>query len=152
MKKKYEWLIWTGCFVLLALLALSVYLSFAGRIRGPAFDPAPLIGLTKEEVLELAFDQYRKSGDELEILVSAVRDQVIRGDRHLTMMDCSYETIEDAKNDAYLMSGDIWETNERKKFSFSLSFPYIQKTREVYVFVFENGKVLTVGIKTIYRE
>jgi hypothetical protein len=148
MKKKYECLIWGGGFVLLAVLALSVYVFISGRSREPVFDPAPLIGLTKEEVLELAFDQYRKSGDELYILVPAVGDQVIRGDRHLSMMDCSYKTIEDAKNDDYLMSSDIWETNERKKFSLSI----FQKPREVYVFIFENGKVMSVGIKTYYRE
>ncbi|MBP5585988.1 MAG: hypothetical protein J6Y92_06510 [Lentisphaeria bacterium] len=148
MKKKYECLIWGGGFVLLAVLALSVYVFISGRSREPVFDPAPLIGLTKEEVLGLAFDQYRKSGAELEIRVPAIRAQVIRGERHLSMMDCSYKTIGDAKKDDYLMSSDIWETNERKKFSLSM----IQKPREVYVFYFENGKVSKVKTKIFYRE
>ena len=139
MKKKHEWLIWTGCFVLPAVLALLIYVFISGRSREPAFDPAPLIGLTKEEVLELAFDQYRKGGDELYILVPAVRDQVIRGDRHLTMMGCQYKTIEDAKNDDYLMSSDIWETNEHVTFNC-----FIFQKQETFVFHFDDGKVVKV--------
>ena len=148
MKKKVKWLIRIGGFVLLAILSLSIYVLVSIAEDDSDFDPAPLIGLTKEEVLELAFDQYRKSRDELEIRVPAIRDQVIRGDRHLTMTDCSYKTIGDAKNDAYLMSSDIWETNERKKFSLSM----IQRPREVYVFIFENGKVVNVKTNIFYRE
>ena len=148
MKKKVKWLIRIGGFVLLAILSLSIYVLVSIAEDDSDFDPAPLIGLTKEEVLELAFDQYRKSRDELEIRVPAIRDQVIRRDRHLTMTDCSYKTIGDAKNDAYLMSSDIWETNERKKFSLSM----IQRPREVYVFIFENGKVVNVKTNIFYRE
>ena len=117
MKKKVKWLIWIGCSVLLAVFALLVFVLVSVAKRDSDFDPAPLIGLTKEEVLELAFDQYRKSGDELEVRVPAIRDQVIRRDKRLTMMDCSYKTLEDAKNDASLMSSDIWETNEHVTFN-----------------------------------
>jgi hypothetical protein len=150
MKKKAKLLIWIGCPVLFAILALLVFaLVFAAeRSRDPVFDPSPLIGLTKEEVLELAFDQYTKPGDELYILVPAIRDQVIRGDRHLSMMGCQYKTLEDAKNDDYLMSSDFWSTNERKKFSLSI----IQKPVEVYVFYFEYGKVVNVETKNWYSE
>ena len=148
MKKKRKLLILIGCPVLLAILALLVFVFVSVAEDDSNFDPAPLIGLTKEEVLELAFDQYRKSGDELEVRVPAIRDQVIRRDKRLTMMDCSYKTLEDAKNDAYLMSSDIWETNERKKVSLSM----IQRPREVYVFSFENGKVVNVKTKIFYRE
>ena len=139
MKKEYKWLILIGCPVLLAVLALLVFVLVSVAKRDFDFDPRPLIGLTKEEVLELAFDQYRKGGDELYILVPAVRDQVIRGDRHLTMMGCQYKTIEDAKNDDYLMSSDIWETNEHVTFNC-----FIFKKMETFIFHFDDGKVVKV--------
>ena len=139
MKKEVKWLIWIGCPVLLAVLALLVFVLVSVAEDDSDFDPAPLIGLTKDEVLELAFDQYRKSGDELDILVPAVRDQVIRGDRHLSMMSCQYKTLEDAKNDAYLMSSDIWETNEHVTFN-----GFIFKKMESFVFHFDDGKVVKV--------
>ena len=62
MEKKYKWLIWIGGFVLLAVLSISASVFISEYSRDPVFDPTPLIGLTKEEVLELAFDQYPKIG------------------------------------------------------------------------------------------
>ena len=145
MKKKYECLIWIGCFVLFAVLALSVYVFISGRSREPVFDPAPLIGLTKEEVLELAFDQYPKNGHgELNICVQRINQYGRLGPYE----SLDYKTLEDAKNDDYLMSSDIWSTNERKKFSLSI----IQKPVEVYVFYFEYGKVVNVETNIWYSE
>ena len=145
MKKKYECLIWGGGFVLFAVLALSGYVFISGRSREPVFDPAPLIGLTKEEVLELAFDQYPKNRlGELNIHVQNIKKfgNTSYGHRY-------YKTPEEAKNDDYLMSSDIWKTNERKKFSISI----FQKEKvEVYVFYFENEKVVNVEKGIIYRQ
>ena len=147
MEKKNKWLIWGGGFVLFAVLALLVFVlvSAVERGREPVFDPAPLIGLTKEEVLELAFDQYPKNRlGELNIYVENIRKfgNTSYGHRY-------YKTPEDAKNDDYLMSSDIWKTNERKKFSISI----FQKEKvEVYVFYFENGKVVNVETGIIYRQ
>ena len=144
MKKKYKWLIWIGGFVLLAVLSIWASVFISERSRDSAFDPTPLIGLTKEEVLELAFDRYPKIGHgELNIIVQ-------RTNKYGKLGPCEnlyYKTIEEAKNDAKLMSSDIWETNERKKFSISI----LQKV-EVYVFYFENGKVVNVERKNWYRE
>ena len=147
MEKKNKWLIWGGGFVLFAVLALLVFVlvSAVERGREPVFDPAPLIGLTKEEVLELAFDQYPKNGHgELNICVQRINQYGRLGPYE----NLYYKTLEEAKNDPKLMSSDIWETNERKKFSLSM----IQRPREVYVFIFENGKVVNVKTNIFYRE
>ena len=137
MKKKHEWLIWTGCFVLPAVLALLIYVFISGRSREPAFDPAPLIGLTKEEVLELAFDQYTKSRDG----TLGIRGQSINQYGNKSYSNHYYKTLEEAKNDAKLMSCDVWQTIGRKKFSIS-----IYQKLEFYTFYFENGKVVDVEI------
>ena len=140
MKKKHEWLIWTGCFVLPAVLALLIYVFISERSREPVFDPSPLIGLTKEEVLELAFDQYTKTRDgELVIRVQSINQY---GNKSYSTH--YYKTLEEAKNDAELMSCDIWQTNPRKKFSIS-----IYQKLEFYAFYFENGNV--VGVEIITR-
>ena len=136
MQKKHECLIWIGGFVLFAVLALLTYVFISTRSREPVFDPSPLIGLTKEEVLELAFDQYPKNGfGELNIHMFG---NTSYGHRY-------YKSPEEAKSDDYLMSSDIWKTNERKKFSI------IPKV-EVYVFYFENGKVVNVETEIINRQ
>ena len=135
MKKKVKWLIRIGGFVLLAILALLVFVLVSAAEDDSDFDPAPLIGLTKEEVLELAFDQYRKSGDELYIIVQRINKNGRRG----PLEGLSYKTLEDAKNDAYLMSSDIWETNEHVSFNC-----FIFKKMETFVFHFDDGKVVKV--------
>lgn len=135
MKKKVKWLIRIGGFVLLAILSLSIYVLVSIAEDDSDFDPAPLIGLTKEEVLELAFDQYRKSGDELYIIVQRINKNGRRG----PLEGLSYKTLEDAKNDAYLMSSDIWETNEHVSFNC-----FIFKKMETFVFHFDDGKVVKV--------
>ena len=134
MKKECKWPIWIGCFVLLAVLALSVFVLLSGRSRSPAFDPSPLIGLTKEEVLELAFDQYTKYGDELTICVRRINQY-----GNPSLHNLYYKTLEDAKNDASLMSSDVWETNEHVTFNC-----FIFKKQETFVFHFDDGKVVKV--------
>ena len=95
MKKKVKWLIWIGSFVLLAVLSISVSVFISKRSRDPVFDPAPLIGLTKEEVLELAFDQYPKNGrGELNILVHEINQY-----GNTSYVNRYYKTLEEAKND-----------------------------------------------------
>ena len=135
MKKKVTWLIWIGCPILLAVLALLVFVLVSVAEDDSDFDPAPLIGLTKEEVLELAFDQYRKSGDELYIIVQRINKNGKLG----PLEGLSYKTLEDAKNDASLMSSDIWETNEHVTFNC-----FIFKKMETFVFHFDDGKVVKV--------
>ena len=135
MKKKRKLLILIGCPVLLAFLALLVLGLVSVAEDDSDFDPAPLIGLTKEEVLELAFDQYRKSGDELYIIVQRIDKNGRRG----PLEGLSYKTLEDAKNDASLMSSDIWETNEHVTCN-----SFIFKKMETYVFHFNDGKVVKV--------
>ena len=103
--------------------------------RDSDFDPSPLIGLTKEEVLELAFDQYRKSGDELYIIVQRINKNGKLG----PLEGLSYKTLEDAKNDASLMSSDVWETNEHVTFNC-----FIFKKTETFVFHFDDGQVAKV--------
>ena len=145
MNKKYKWLIWIGGLVLFAVLALLVLVlvSVVERSRDPVFDPDPLIGLTKEEVLELAFDQYPKNGyGELNIRVQQINQYGTT-----SLVNLHYKTLEDAKNDPHLMSSDVWETNERKKFSISI----FQKV-EVYIFYFKDGKVVGVIPNIWYRE
>ena len=142
MKKKVKWLIRIGGFVLLAVLSISASIFISERSRDPTFDPTPLIGLTKEEVLELAFDRYPKIGHgELNIIVQRTNKYGKLGPYE----NLYYKTLEDAKNDAILMSSDIWRTNERKKFSI------FQKV-EIYVFYFENGKVVNVETTIWYME
>ena len=135
MKKKVKWLIWIGCPILLAVLALLVFVLVSVADDDSYFDPTPLIGLTKEEVLELAFDQYRKSGDELYIIVQRINKNGKLG----PLEGLSYKTLEDAKNDASLMSSDIWETNEHVTFNC-----FIFKKMETFVFHFDDGKVVKV--------
>ena len=135
MKKKVKWLIWIGCPALLAILVLLVFVLVSVAEDDSDFDPAPLIGLTKEEVLELAFDQYRKSGDELYIIVQRINKNGKLG----PLEGLSYKTLEDAKNDASLMSSDIWETNEHVTFNC-----FIFKKQETFVFHFDDGKVVKV--------
>ncbi len=135
MKKECKWPIWIGCFVLLAVLVLLVFVLVSVAEDDSDFDPAPLIGLTKEEVLELAFDQYRKSGDELYIIVQRINKNGKLG----PLEGLSYKTLEDAKNDAYLMSSDIWETNEHVSFNC-----FIFQKQETFVFHFDDGKVVKV--------
>ena len=142
MKKKVKWLIGIGCPVLLALLALLVFLLVSVAERDSDFDPSPLIGLTKEEVLELAFDQYPKYGNELNICVRRI-------DKHGNPGHYSnlyYETLEDAKNDANLMSSDLWITGTRIKFNF-----LIYKKEEAFAFDFDDGKVVKARRISLYR-
>ena len=146
MNKKYKWLIWIGGPVLFAVLALLVLVlvSVVERSRDPVFDPDPLIGLTKEEVLELAFDQYPKNGyGELNIRVQQINQY-----GNTSLVNLHYKTLEEAKNDARLMGWDVWETNGRKKFSLSL----FQIPVEYYVFYFEDGKVVNVETTIWYME
>ena len=135
MKKECKWPIWIGCFVLLAVLVLLVFVLVSVAEDDSDFDPAPLIGLTKEEVLELAFDQYRKSGDELYIIVQRINKNGKLG----PLEGLSYKTLEDAKNDASLMSSDSWETNEHVTFNC-----FIFQKQETFVFHFDDGKVVKV--------
>ena len=135
MKKECKWPIWIGCFVLVAVLVLLVFVLVSVAEDDSDFDPAPLIGLTKEEVLELAFDQYRKSGDELYIIVQRINKNGKLG----PLEGLSYKTLEDAKNDASLMSSDIWETNEHVTFNC-----FIFQKQETFVFHFDDGKVVKV--------
>ena len=135
MKKECKWPIWIGCFVLFAVLVLLVFVLVFVAEDDSDFDPAPLIGLTKEEVLELAFDQYRKSGDELYIIVQRINKNGKLG----PLEGLSYKTLEDAKNDASLMSSDIWETNEHVTFNC-----FIFQKQETFVFHFDDGKVVKV--------
>ena len=137
MKKRVKWLIRIGGFVLLAVLAISASVFISERSHGPAFDPTPLIGLTKEEVLELAFDQYTKSRDG----TLGIRGQSINQYGNKSYSNHYYKTLEEAKNDAKLMSCDVWQTIGRKKFSIS-----IYQKLELYTFYFENGKVVDVEI------
>ena len=139
MKKKVKWLIWIGCPVLLAVLALLVFVLVSVAADDSDFDPAPLIGLTKEEVLELAFDQYPKYGDELNICVRRINQY-----GNPSLHNLYYKTLEDAKNDASLMSSDVWETNEHVTFNC-----FIFKKMETFVFHFDDGKVVKVR-KTSY--
>ena len=144
MKKECKWPIWIGCFVLLAVLVLLVFVLVSVAEDDSDFDPAPLIGLTKEEVLELAFDQYPKNGrGELNILVHEINQY-----GNTSYVDRYYKTLEEAKNDARLMGWDVWETNGRKKFSLSL----FQIPVEYYVFYFEDGKVVNVETTIWYME
>ena len=142
MKKKVKWLIWIGCPVLLAVLAFLVIVLVFVAEDDSDFDPAPLIGLTKEEVLELAFDQYPKSGDELNIVVQGINKYGKLGHYH----SLYYKTLEDAKNDASLMGSDIWITGTRIKFSFLLF-----KKEEAFVFDFDDGKVVKVRTINLQR-
>ena len=135
MKKECKWPIWIGCFVLFAVLVLLVFVLVSVAEDDSDFDPAPLIGLTKEEVLELAFDQYRKSGDELYIIVQRINKNGKLG----PLEGLSYKTLEDAKNDASLMSSDLWITGTRIKFNF-----LIYKKEEAFAFDFDDGKVVNV--------
>ena len=144
MQKKHECLIWIGGFILFAVLALLTYVFISTRSREPVFDPSPLIGLTKEEVLELAFDQYPKNGrGELNILIHEINQY-----GNTSYVNRYYKTLEEAKNDARLMGWDVWETNGRKKFSLSL----FQIPVEYYVFYFEDGKVVNVETTIWYME
>ena len=135
MKKKLKRLILIGCPVLLATIAILVLVLVPVAEDDSDFDPAPLIGLTKEEVLELAFDQYPKYGDELNICVRRIDKNGRRG----PLEGLSYKTLEDAKNDASLMSSDIWETNEHVTCN-----SFIFKKMETFVFHFDDGKVAKV--------
>ena len=137
MKKECKWPIWIGCFVLFAVLVLLVFVLVSVAEDDSDFDPAPLIGLTKEEVLELAFDQYTKSRDG----TLGIRGQSINQYGNKSYSNHYYKTLEEAKNDAKLMSCDVWQTIGRKKFSIS-----IYQKLELYTFYFENGKVVDVEI------
>ena len=121
------------------LCAFGLCFHFGAQSRS-TFRSRPLIGLTKEEVLELAFDQYRKSGDELYIIVQRINKNGKLG----PLEGLSYKTLEDAKNDASLMSSDIWETNEHVTFNC-----FIFQKQETFVFHFDDGKVVKVR-KKIY--
>jgi hypothetical protein len=137
MKKKYKWLIWIGGFVLLAVLSISASVFISEYSRDPVFDPTPLIGLTKDEVLTLAFAKC--SNATTGRLFIDVQELNNAGSKYLAGHE--FETLADAKSAAVLKDRDIWELDEIKVST--SSFPF--SARERLVLYFTDGRVVKVG-------
>ncbi|HJH03208.1 MAG TPA: hypothetical protein K8W19_04180 [Victivallis vadensis] len=98
-------------------------------------DSNSLIGMSKEEILRLAFAKCPKNTNG-ELNIGAWE---IEKNGKKSYQNFYYKSFEAAKMDIRLMSSNIWEIGKKYKFSFS-----IQRKEECLELFFEKGNVVKV--------
>ena len=121
-------------------IRLFVLSLFAFLFVGCASDinPNSLIGMSKKEVLRLAFERGTLDNNgELNIGAWKVEKNGKR-----SYQNYYYKSLDVALKDSRLMDCDIWEIGKKYKFSFSIS-----KKEECLEVLFKHGKVFKVEKK-----
>lgn len=98
-------------------------------------DPNALVGMTKDEVLTLAFT---KCPDKIGVLHISVQETNCYAGHE-------FKTLADAKSAAVLKNSDTWQLDEMKVSR--SSFPFSE--RELLVLHFTDGRVVEVGTTRI---
>ena len=98
-------------------------------------DPNALVGMTKDEVLTLAF---AKCPDKIGVLHISVQETNCYASHE-------FKTLADAKSAAVLKNSDTWQLDEMKVSR--SSFPFSE--RELLVLHFTDGRVVEVGTTRI---
>ena len=97
-------------------------------------DAGSLIGMSRENVLRLAFAKSPKVNGELNIGVWEVEKNGKKSYQYFY-----YRSFGEARKDDRLMNSKFWEVGEKRKFTFS-----IYQRVERLLLTFENGKVVKV--------
>ena len=118
--------------LLFFMLSCMFLLSGCGSKKTHHLDPNALVGMTKDEVLTLAFAKCSKTATGgLYIYVQEIN----------CFAGHEFNTLADAKSAAVLKDRDIWELDEIKVST--SSFPF--SAREGLVLYFTDGRVVKVG-------
>lgn len=118
--------------LLFFMLSCMFLLSGCGSKKTHHLDPNALVGMTKDEVLTLAFAKCSKTTTGgLYIYVQEIN----------CFAGHEFNTLADAKSAAVLKDRDIWELDEIKVST--SSFPF--SAREGLVLYFTDGRVVKVG-------
>lgn len=115
--------------ILIAVL-LSVFLCGCDE----DLDAGALIGMSRENVLRLAFAKCPKVNGELNIGVWEVEKNGKK-----SYQNFYYRSFGEARKDDRLMNSKFWEIGEKRIFTFS-----IYRREEHLLLTFENGKVVKV--------
>ena len=118
--------------LLFLMLSCLFLLAGCGSKKTHHLDPNALVGMTKDEVLTLAFAKCSKTTTGgLYIYVQEIN----------CFAGHEFNTLADAKSAAVLKDRDIWELDEIKVST--SSFPF--SAREGLVLYFTDGRVVKVG-------
>jgi hypothetical protein len=128
----------TPPFLLLSCLFL---LTGCGSKKTHHLDPNALAGMTKDEVLTLAFAKCSNATTG----VLFIDIQEINNAGSTCFAGHEFKTLADAKSAAVLKDRDIWELDEIKVST--SSFPF--SAREGLVLYFNDGRVVKVGTRRI---
>ena len=123
--------------LLFLLLSCLFLLTGCGSKKTHHLDPNALVGMTKDEVLTLAFAKC--SNATTGRLFIYVQETNNAGGKYYAGHE--FETLADAKSAAALRDRDIWELDEIKVST--SSFPF--SAREGLVLYFTDGRVVKVG-------
>ena len=123
--------------LLFLMLSCMFLLTGCGSKKMHHLDPNALVGMTKDEVLTLAFTKCSKTTTgRLFIYVQEINNA---GGKYFSGHE--FKTLADAKSAAVLKDRDIWELDEIKVST--SSFPF--SAREGLVLYFTDGRVVKVG-------
>jgi hypothetical protein len=122
--------------LLFLMLSCTFLLTGCGSKEKHCLDSAALVGMTKDEVLTLAF---AKCPDKIGVLHISVEETTQYGTRHFSGHE--FKTLADAKSAAALRDSDTWQLDEITVST--SSFPF--SAREFLVLYFTDGRVVKVG-------
>ena len=125
--------------LLFLMLSCMFLLSGCGSKKTHHLDPNALVGMTKDEVLTLAFAKC--SNATTGRLFIYVQETNNAGGKYYAGHE--FETLADAKSAAALRDRDIWELDEIKVST--SSFPF--SAMEGLVLYFTDGRVVKVGTR-----
>jgi len=123
--------------LLFLMLSCLFLLTGCGSKKTHHLDPNALVGMTKDEVLTLAFAKC--SNGPTGRLFIYVQETNNAGGKYYAGHE--FETLADAKSAAVLKDRDVWELDEIKVST--SSFPF--SAREGLVLYFTDGRVVKVG-------
>ena len=124
--------------LLFLMLSCLFLLTGCGSKEKHCLDPNTLVGMTKDEVLTLAFANCSRNKATGELHIS-VEETTQYGTRHFSGHE--FKTLADAKSAAALRDSDTWELDEITVST--SSFPF--SAREILVLYFTDGRVVKVG-------
>ena len=125
--------------IVFASFFISLLVFVTGHDKGYHPDPDSWVGLTREEILDLAFKEFpicRRGG--LHVKAWNIDAMGIEGE----WSSYYFKTPEDAKADSHFMKYDCWMADIQKASSFS-----IPHKKECVVFCFFDGKVVKTEMR-----
>ena len=106
-------------------------------------DPDALVGMTKDEVLTLAFAKCPR-GHNGELVIRVREINLVTGEScpgNKSCMDCEFKTLADAKSAAVLKNSDNWELDQITVSSSSFPFSEFEGLN----LHFTDGRVVKAG-------